>query len=106
VCIVITLISAAQLLDVMPRYKPVRGKIEILFCLLQKDQPIGGVQGLSMDRAVIDLGNYIFAHGQAYVALSRVRSLAGVLLSNFCEASLKKTSSKVLLEYERLRNMV
>jgi ATP-dependent exoDNAse (exonuclease V) alpha subunit len=64
------------------------------------------VQGLSMDRAVIDLGNDIFAHGQAYVALSRARSLAGVLLSNFCEASLKKTSSKVLLEYERLRNMV
>jgi len=64
------------------------------------------VQGLSMDRAVIDLGKDIFAHGQAYVALSRVRSLAGVLLSNFCEASLKKTSSKVSLEYERLRNMV
>jgi hypothetical protein len=79
---------------------------EILFCLLRKDQPIGGVQGLSMDRAVIDLGNGIFAHGQAYVALSRVRSLAGVLLSNFCEASFKKTSRKVLLEYERFRNMV
>jgi ATP-dependent exoDNAse (exonuclease V) alpha subunit len=64
------------------------------------------VQGLSMDRAVIDLDPDIFAHGQAYVALSRVRSLAGVLLSNFCEVSLRKTSAKVLLEYARLRNML
>jgi ATP-dependent DNA helicase PIF1 len=64
------------------------------------------VQGLSMDRAVIDLGPDIFAHGQACVALSRVRSLAGVLLSNFCEVSLRKTSAKVLLEYARLRNML
>jgi hypothetical protein len=62
--------------------------------------------GLSMDRAVIDLGPDIFAHDQAYVALSRVRSLAGVLLSNFCEVSLRKTSAKVLLEYARLRNML
>jgi hypothetical protein len=85
-------------------------EINTLICLLRKDQPIGGVQGLTIDRAVIDLGNDIFAHGQAYVALTRVRSLAGVLagvlLSNFCEASLKKTISRVLLEYERLRNMV
>lgn len=64
------------------------------------------VQGLSMDRAVINLGPDIFAHGQAYVALSRVRSLAGVLLSNFCEVSLRKSSAKVLLEYARLRNML
>jgi ATP-dependent exoDNAse (exonuclease V) alpha subunit len=33
------------------------------------------VQGLSMDRAVIDLGSDVFAHGQAYVAFSRVRTL-------------------------------
>ena len=38
------------------------------------------VQGLSLDRAVMDLIIGIFAHGQCYVALSRVRSLQGVML--------------------------
>jgi ATP-dependent exoDNAse (exonuclease V) alpha subunit len=64
------------------------------------------VQGLSMDRAVIDLGSDIFAHGQAYVALSRVRTLAGVLLSNFHVACLRLTDSKVLGEYRCLLGLV
>jgi ATP-dependent exoDNAse (exonuclease V) alpha subunit len=61
------------------------------------------VQGLSMDRAVIDLGRTIFAHGQAYVALSRVRSLDGVLLIGLVERSLYKADPKVAEEYARLR---
>jgi hypothetical protein len=60
------------------------------------------VQGLSMDRAVIDLGSDIFAHSQACVALSRVRTLAGVLLSKFNVACLRLTDSKVLGGYHRL----
>ncbi|KAA6421278.1 MAG: ATPase AAA [Trebouxia sp. A1-2] len=39
------------------------------------------VQGVSLDRAVIDLGSNVFAHGQADVPLSRVRTLEGVLLT-------------------------
>jgi len=38
-------------------------------------------QGLTFDRAVIDAGG-AFAHGQVYVALSRCRTLEGVVLSS------------------------
>lgn len=38
-------------------------------------------QGLSFDRAIIDVSE-AFAHGQAYVALSRCRSLSGLVLRN------------------------
>lgn len=37
-------------------------------------------QGLTFDRAVLDI-NESFAHGQAYVALSRCRTLEGIVLS-------------------------
>lgn len=38
-------------------------------------------QGLSFDKAIIDVSE-AFAHGQVYVALSRCRSLAGMVLRN------------------------
>ena len=38
-------------------------------------------QGLTLDRAYIDLGRGTFAHGQAYVALSRCQSLEGLALA-------------------------
>lgn len=38
-------------------------------------------QGLSFDKAIIDVSES-FAHGQAYVALSRCRSLGGMVLRN------------------------
>lgn len=38
-------------------------------------------QGLTLDNAYIDLGRGTFAHGQAYVALSRCRTLEGLALA-------------------------
>ncbi|MFA5646374.1 MAG: DEAD/DEAH box helicase [Candidatus Ratteibacteria bacterium] len=38
-------------------------------------------QGKTFDRVVIDIGSGTFAHGQLYVALSRCRSLEGIVLA-------------------------
>ena len=39
-------------------------------------------QGLTFDRAVIDLTHRTFAHGQLYVAISRLRTLDGLFLTH------------------------
>lgn len=46
-------------------------------------------QGLTLDMAEIDIGSTIFENGQAYVALSRVKSLDGLYLSAYDPASIK-----------------
>jgi len=40
-------------------------------------------QGLSLDRAIIDIGTQVFECGQTYVALSRIKSLDGLYLTGF-----------------------
>jgi ATP-dependent DNA helicase PIF1 len=46
-------------------------------------------QGMSLDFADVDIGGDIFADGQAYVALSRARSLGGLSLTAFRRQSIK-----------------
>eukprot|EP00050_Salpingoeca_kvevrii_P016392 m.55038 g.55038 ORF g.55038 m.55038 type:complete len:593 (-) comp6896_c0_seq2:61-1839(-) len=59
-------------------------------------------QGMSLDCVEIDLSS-VFEDGQAYVALSRARSLATLRVRNFT-ASCVKASDKVIQFYQSLRN--
>ena len=59
-------------------------------------------QGLTLNNVLVDLGNSIFACGQAYVAMSRVTSLSGLHLINFDPRSIKALDSAIV-EYCYLR---
>ena len=59
-------------------------------------------QGLSLDCAIVDLSDKVFSAGMAYVALSRVRSLAGLHLSAFDPRSII-VSRNCLEEINRLQ---
>ena len=58
-------------------------------------------QGVTLDNAEIDIGSRVFACGQSYVALSRLRSLDGLYLTSFDETKIK-TNLKVGAYYEEL----
>lgn len=60
-------------------------------------------QGVTLDKAYIDIGNQIFECGQTYVALSRVKSLDGLYLKNF-DLNKIKVNKKVQEFYELLKN--
>jgi ATP-dependent DNA helicase PIF1 len=62
-------------------------------------------QGQSLDSAVIDLGASVFEHAQAYVALSRVRSLAGVSLKAF-DPAVVRAVPEVVAWYDALAPVV
>ena len=61
------------------------------------------VQGLTLDRAVISL-QHLFSPAQAYVALSRVRTLEGLLISCWGDPTrIAWAHDDVRREYERMR---
>ena len=59
-------------------------------------------QGLSLDTAILDLSDQVFAPGMAYVALSRLRSLSGLHLAAFSRKSIM-VNVPSLKEINRLR---
>lgn len=63
---------------------------------------VNKAQGLTLDKAMIDLGTDIFAPGMAYVALSRCRDLESVHLIDLSIKSLKKVSEEALEFYKKI----
>lgn len=57
-------------------------------------------QGLTFDKAIIDVGS-AFAPGQVYVAMSRLRSLDGLILRTRIDSSVVSTDRDVLAFSER-----
>ena len=56
-------------------------------------------QGVSLDYAEIDIGIHIFEYGQAYVALSRVKTLDGLYLTAFQPERIK--ANPIVVEFYR-----
>lgn len=57
-------------------------------------------QGASLDYAELDIGDSVFAEGQTYVALSRVRSLQGLFIKSFNPGKIR-TNPKVVEFYKQ-----
>lgn len=58
-------------------------------------------QGMSIEKAVVDIGNSIFQYGQTYVALSRVKSLNGLYLTKV-NAQKIKAHPEVVKYYKKI----
>lgn len=59
-------------------------------------------QGITLDIAEMDIGSRIFEFGQTYVALSRVKSLEGLYLSDFNPKKVR-TNPTVIEFYEQIK---
>ena len=60
-------------------------------------------QGKTFDRVIIDLGRGAFEYGQSYVALSRCRTLGGIVLKNDLKPSDIRVDERIVDYYDQLR---
>ncbi len=76
----ICLIDGRNVTIAMRKTKDETEKLEVEYMPLKYAWclTVHSAQGMTLDAAEIDLGESIFAHGQAYTALSRVRNLKSV----------------------------
>jgi ATP-dependent DNA helicase PIF1 len=63
------------------------------------------IQGATLEMAEMDIGQSIFEYGQTYVALSRIKSLDGLYLSEFHPYKIK-ANPKVREYYDKLSRVV
>ncbi len=63
-------------------------------------------QGKTLDRVLVDFGSGAFAGGQAYVALSRVRSLDGIRLARPLRAADVRCDPMIRRFYDALYEAV
>jgi ATP-dependent DNA helicase PIF1 len=62
------------------------------------------IQGATLDMAEMDIGRSIFVEGQSYVALSRVKTLEGLFLSEFNYSKIK-SNARVVEFYKSLQQI-
>ena len=61
------------------------------------------VQGLTLSRTVVDVGEAVFQAGMAYVPLCRVKSLQGLSLTALCEKRI--FASEIVKQYDTLHSL-
>jgi len=62
------------------------------------------LQGSTLDKIVIDIGDKVFSDGQSYVALSRCRNIKGLYLINFDYKKIKANKEAIDFETCMLKN--
>ena len=59
---------------------------------------------MTLDTAEIDIGEKIFENGQTYVALSRIKTLNGVILKSFLPSKIK--ANKQVFDFYKNNNIL
>lgn len=64
------------------------------------------LQGSTLDKIVIDIGDRVFSDGQSYVALSRCRNINGLYLINFDARKIKANKEAIEFEKQMMKNAI
>ena len=86
---IVKLLDGREITIKMKKAKDETEKLEVEYMPLKYAWclTVHSAQGMTLDAAEIDLGRSIFAHGQAYTALSRVKNLKSVRITSLVPQS-------------------